>query len=147
MADWPVHAKIDGPIVMIGFGSIGKGILQLQGPMAFLIWSTASVPGAIAVIVFKGMLSNLFRGQFERQWLLFQWWGAGEREHPATMPPKFYHAAEAWVAYHRAEEMAESTGATRWEQTRAMRTYARAIGGDARPLPSAIPPPTMRPPT
>src|SRR6185295_18114716 len=29
MADWPVHATIDGPIVMIGFGSIGKGTLPL----------------------------------------------------------------------------------------------------------------------
>ena len=26
---WPVHARIDGPIVMIGFGSIGKGTLPL----------------------------------------------------------------------------------------------------------------------
>jgi homospermidine synthase len=29
MGDWPVHAKISGPIVMIGFGSIGKGTLPL----------------------------------------------------------------------------------------------------------------------
>ncbi len=29
MADWPVHAKITGPVVMIGFGSIGKGTLPL----------------------------------------------------------------------------------------------------------------------
>src|SRR6476469_7001918 len=29
MADWPVHARISGPIVMIGFGSIGKGMLPL----------------------------------------------------------------------------------------------------------------------
>jgi homospermidine synthase len=29
MADWPVYGKIDGPIVMIGFGSIGKGTLPL----------------------------------------------------------------------------------------------------------------------
>lgn len=29
MAQWPVHGKIDGPIVMIGFGSIGKGVLPL----------------------------------------------------------------------------------------------------------------------
>ena len=29
MAEWPVHAKIAGPIVMIGFGSIGKGTLPL----------------------------------------------------------------------------------------------------------------------
>jgi len=29
MTDWPVHGKIDGPIVMIGFGSIGKGVLPL----------------------------------------------------------------------------------------------------------------------
>ena len=29
MTDWPVHAAIDGPIVMIGFGSIGKGTLPL----------------------------------------------------------------------------------------------------------------------
>ena len=29
MADWPVHGEIDGPIVMIGFGSIGKGTLPL----------------------------------------------------------------------------------------------------------------------
>ena len=29
MADWPVHAKITGPIVLIGFGSIGRGILPL----------------------------------------------------------------------------------------------------------------------
>jgi homospermidine synthase len=29
MADWPVYAKIDGPIVLVGFGSIGKGVLPL----------------------------------------------------------------------------------------------------------------------
>jgi homospermidine synthase len=29
MTDWPIHAKIDGPIVMIGFGSIGRGTLPL----------------------------------------------------------------------------------------------------------------------
>ena len=27
--EWPVHGTIDGPIVMIGFGSIGKGTLPL----------------------------------------------------------------------------------------------------------------------
>ncbi|MFO1098567.1 MAG: saccharopine dehydrogenase C-terminal domain-containing protein [Xanthobacteraceae bacterium] len=29
MTPWPTHARIDGPIVMIGFGSIGKGTLPL----------------------------------------------------------------------------------------------------------------------
>jgi homospermidine synthase len=29
MVDWPIHARIDGPIVMIGFGSIGRGTLPL----------------------------------------------------------------------------------------------------------------------
>ncbi len=29
MANWPVHGAITGPIVMIGFGSIGRGILPL----------------------------------------------------------------------------------------------------------------------
>src|SRR5215470_14445621 len=29
MTGWPVHARIDGSIVMIGFGSIGKGTLPL----------------------------------------------------------------------------------------------------------------------
>src|SRR6195256_6202434 len=29
MTSWPVHGRIDGPIVMIGFGSIGKGTLPL----------------------------------------------------------------------------------------------------------------------
>ena len=29
MTDWPVHARFDGPIVMIGFGSIGRGTLPL----------------------------------------------------------------------------------------------------------------------
>jgi homospermidine synthase len=29
MVDWPVYGRIDGPIVMIGFGSIGKGTLPL----------------------------------------------------------------------------------------------------------------------
>jgi len=29
MTQWPVHARITGPIVMIGFGSIGKGTLPL----------------------------------------------------------------------------------------------------------------------
>ncbi len=29
MADWPIHARIEGPIVMIGFGSIGRGFLPL----------------------------------------------------------------------------------------------------------------------
>lgn len=27
--NWPVHAEIDGPVVMIGFGSIGRGFLPL----------------------------------------------------------------------------------------------------------------------
>ena len=29
MADWPIHAAIEGPVVMIGFGSIGRGTLPL----------------------------------------------------------------------------------------------------------------------
>jgi homospermidine synthase len=29
MTEWPVHARISGPVVMIGFGSIGKGLLPL----------------------------------------------------------------------------------------------------------------------
>ena len=29
MTEWPVHGRITGPIVMIGFGSIGKGALPL----------------------------------------------------------------------------------------------------------------------
>jgi homospermidine synthase len=29
MTDWPVYGRISGPIVMIGFGSIGKGMLPL----------------------------------------------------------------------------------------------------------------------
>jgi homospermidine synthase len=29
MSNWPVHGKITGPIVMIGFGSIGRGTLPL----------------------------------------------------------------------------------------------------------------------
>ena len=29
MTQWPQHARFDGPIVMIGFGSIGKGTLPL----------------------------------------------------------------------------------------------------------------------
>jgi homospermidine synthase len=29
MVGWPVHGRIDGPIVMIGFGSIGRGTLPL----------------------------------------------------------------------------------------------------------------------
>ena len=29
MADFPLHANIAGPIVMIGFGSIGRGTLPL----------------------------------------------------------------------------------------------------------------------
>ena len=29
MTDWPVHGRIAGPIVMIGFGSIGRGTLPL----------------------------------------------------------------------------------------------------------------------
>ena len=29
MTEWPIHARFDGPIVMIGFGSIGRGTLPL----------------------------------------------------------------------------------------------------------------------
>ncbi len=29
MANWPVYGRIDGPIVMVGFGSIGRGTLPL----------------------------------------------------------------------------------------------------------------------
>ncbi len=29
MTNWPIHGEITGPIVMIGFGSIGKGTLPL----------------------------------------------------------------------------------------------------------------------
>jgi homospermidine synthase len=29
MTEWPIHARISGPVVMIGFGSIGRGTLPL----------------------------------------------------------------------------------------------------------------------
>ena len=29
MQNWPIHGTITGPIVMIGFGSIGRGTLPL----------------------------------------------------------------------------------------------------------------------
>ena len=29
MTSWPQHGRISGPIVMIGFGSIGRGVLPL----------------------------------------------------------------------------------------------------------------------
>ena len=29
MPNWPIHGTITGPIVMIGFGSIGRGTLPL----------------------------------------------------------------------------------------------------------------------
>lgn len=29
MNNWPIHARFDGPIVMLGFGSIGRGVLPL----------------------------------------------------------------------------------------------------------------------
>ena len=29
MSDWPIHGRISGPVVMIGFGSIGRGTLPL----------------------------------------------------------------------------------------------------------------------
>ena len=29
MAQWPVYGKISGPVVIIGFGSIGRGVLPL----------------------------------------------------------------------------------------------------------------------
>ena len=29
MSVWPIHARFPGPIVMIGFGSIGRGTLPL----------------------------------------------------------------------------------------------------------------------
>ena len=29
MSKWPVHGRITGPVVMIGFGSIGRGTLPL----------------------------------------------------------------------------------------------------------------------
>src|SRR6202008_2099073 len=33
---WPLHARFDGPIVMLGFGSIGRGTLPLiERPIAF----------------------------------------------------------------------------------------------------------------
>ena len=33
MNSWPVHGTITGPIVMIGFGSIGRGTLPLIEPL------------------------------------------------------------------------------------------------------------------
>jgi homospermidine synthase len=36
MPDYPVHARFDGPIVMIGLGSIGRGFLPpLERHIAF----------------------------------------------------------------------------------------------------------------
>jgi homospermidine synthase len=29
MQDWPIYGTIDGPIVVVGFGSIGRGTLPL----------------------------------------------------------------------------------------------------------------------
>ena len=35
MTDWPVYATVTGPIVMVGFGSIGKGTLPMIESIRF----------------------------------------------------------------------------------------------------------------
>ena len=56
MTTWPVHARIDGPIVMIGFGSIGKGTLPLMVNLSGMI----PLIFAGAILQFPTILASYF---------------------------------------------------------------------------------------
>lgn len=70
-------------------------------------WSIGSVPAYVVVLWLKRLNASWHLRNFERLWLMFQWWGAAELEQPEDYRRSFENAAERWMAYHRAlEELA-----------------------------------------
>ncbi|MBI5153747.1 hypothetical protein HZA57_00785 [Candidatus Poribacteria bacterium] len=85
---------------------------------SYSVWGLGAIPGALAVVALKRLMSRHYERSFSRAWLLYQWWGAGERTQPSTYPRQFYTELAAWGAYYgmREEEEAGVPPALRkWE--------------------------------
>ncbi|MDX2175893.1 MAG: hypothetical protein SF028_05425 [Candidatus Sumerlaeia bacterium] len=119
------------PLEVLGSGSAG-------GLASAAAWSLAAIPGFVVVGLLKRQIAASYAQSFERQWLLFQWWGAAESEQPAAYPSAYQSAADRWLLFHRLEEMTE-TGRLR-ERERLMKRL-RVRDADHPPQPPGATPP------
>jgi hypothetical protein len=82
-------AAIDGP----GVGAISYAGVAL-----------ASLPALLVVAWLKRVCTQGFERRFTQAWLLYQWWGAGERQQPRVYPHEFRRRLPLWQAWVEAQE-------------------------------------------
>lgn len=118
---------------MAFFGLIAFGLLEAVGALSgftlfsfYLVWGFLSIPGLIVVILFKRGLCRSYERAFVRAWLLYQWWGAGERTQPRDYPQRFRRMIPAWTVWHAAVE--EDVAEVPLHRRRALQRYQRMTG-------------------
>lgn len=91
-------------VVMVPLATTGSSSFETE----LDVWMFGCIPGMLLVIVLKNLIASRYLVTFQRQWVMFQWWGAAEIEHPASYPPAYYPAADLWIAYGAAMDEAEA---------------------------------------
>lgn len=69
-----------------------------------IVWGLASCAGAMLAALMKASLAEGYHKAFVRRWLLYQWWGAGERWQPREYPSAFHQRLPLWSAWIGAQE-------------------------------------------
>lgn len=100
-------------VLMIPFAIVGailENQFRFMDPELLLEigWMYAALGGLFAVILAKRKIAQMYQEGFNGKWIAFQWWGAGELDHPAAYPQEFIRAARVWAFYHDAQEAEET---------------------------------------
>lgn len=108
-----VGSMITAPAaVLLAFGQMliaemSGAITIRQDPFGSdVAWGLGAIPGLLLVLLLKRLISYQYEISFWRSYLLYCWYGAGERHHPHVYPTHMYQFLPQWIAFLRNEEHA-----------------------------------------
>lgn len=67
-------------------------------------WALGTLPSLLFIGAIKRMIAGQYELAFWRSYLLYVWYGAGEKSHPIVYPLHMFQQLGAWVRFLRAEE-------------------------------------------
>lgn len=64
------------------------------------LWEMAAIPALLIAAWFKRLMCRFYERTFVRNWLLYQWSGAGESQQPKRYPPHLKRIVPFWETYY-----------------------------------------------
>ena len=87
-----------GGVFLAAMGVSNLGVVSYAGV------GLAAIPALLVVAWLKRAGALNFERRFTQAWLLYQWWGAGERQQPRAYPHEFHRQLPLWHAWVKAQE-------------------------------------------